>query len=70
MSKEIDDIYNALEGNNPEKYSIARTVYFLCLSKPRSQQELSQIIYDGKVQLSRINEAIDILETAGYIKRL
>lgn len=65
-----DEIYVALEDSTARNYSILRTVYFLCLSKPRSQQELSQIIYDGRIQLSRINLAIDQLEKVGYIKRV
>ena len=69
--KSVEEIYTSLDNSQANRnYSIVRTVYFLCLAKPRSQQELSQIIYDGKIQLSRINLAIDQLENAGYIQRV
>jgi hypothetical protein len=69
-SKSVEEIYTALDnGQANRNFSILRTVYFLCLAKPIIQQELSQAIYDGKIQLTRVNLAIDELESADYIHR-
>lgn len=69
--KGSDDLYKYLKGSKLLRNStLEYLIYLLCLSKPRTPKEISEILYSGKYQLSSINSALDNLERDGFIRRL
>ncbi len=50
--------------------SLIKKIYWLCLEKPRSTSELSNLIYNDKLMLSKISPSLNLLVHSGLIERL
>jgi predicted transcriptional regulator len=48
--------------------SLSAKIYFLLLDKPKTQTEISKIIYSGKIQLANIKKNIEDLEEEGFVE--
>lgn len=49
--------------------SLSAKIYFL-LFQPKTQSELSKILYSGKIQLANIRKNLEELEKEGYVKNI